>query len=162
MLNHINLQWVWKWEFQFSCYTRDGCWGEEEDAEHASEDYTICSIRYIFRSVCMHMLTNILAIKPHVGLVFVCVIICFVLFLRKMQQADEDDHAPPATINFIQEDGEVVLSHYLKTQHELLKKKYSSVKQASKVISTLTLFYQPVYNTHWYEGLCTYSDLRFK
>lgn len=32
-----------------------------------------------------------------------------------MQQADEDDHAPPATTNFIQEDGEVVLSHYLKT-----------------------------------------------
>lgn len=44
-----------------------------------------------------------------------------------MQQAAENDHAPHAIIIFIQEDGEI-LSHYLKTQAELLKKKYSIVQ----------------------------------
>ena len=91
---------------------------------------------------------------------FVCVLLVF--FLKKNAAADEDDHALHATINSIQEDGEVALLHYLKTQHELLKKKYGAVKQPSKVISPLTSFYQPVYNAQWFEGPGTYSDLRFK
>jgi len=100
-------------------------------------------------------------------MLFSCVWACFVCvccwdFLRKNAAADEDDHAPHATINFIPEDGAVALLHYLKTQHELLKKKHSTVKQASKVISPLIYFYQRVYNTQQYEGPGTYSNLRFK
>lgn len=123
-------------------------------------NFCICSTGYIFSSVCMHMFAYTHAIQLHVGLFCVCALLVF--FLRKNAAADEDDHAPHATIDFIQEDGEVVLLRYLKTQHELLKKKYSTLKQASKLISPLTSFYQPVYNAQWYEGPGTYSDLRFK
>lgn len=97
-------------------------------------NFFICSIGHIFSSVCMHMLAYTYAIQLHVSLFCVSAV---GFFLRKNTTADEDDHAPHATINFKWEDGEVVLLHYLKTQHELLKKKYSTVKQASNVISPL-------------------------
>lgn len=83
-------------------------------------------------------------------MLFNCMWACFVcavgFFLRKSAAAAEDDHTPHETINFIQKDGEVVLLHYLKTQHELLKKKYSTVKPASKAISPLHFI--SLYTTH--------------
>lgn len=64
------------------------------------------------------MVIYALAIQLPMGL------FCVLFFLKRMQQAAEDDHTPHAVIVFIKEDSEVVLSHYLKTEAELLKKKY--------------------------------------
>jgi len=85
----------------------------------------------------------------YMHLLFSCPWACFARCFLKTECNKQLKMTTHATINFIQEDGEVVLSHYLKTQEELLKKKYSTLQQASRVISRLMLFYQLVYQTHW-------------
>lgn len=101
-------------------------------AQHGLSPYLV-----LFARTCWH---------PHVPVS--CRGACFVPLLWGGVQAaaDEDDHAPPATISVVQEAAEAGLLHYLKTQHGWLKKKIQYGETAFQRDKSTHLIYQPAPN----------------